>query len=102
MTTIPDTYRAYVAARRDTSIYEADRDRDPMFFEDEWLTDYALACGYREQFDLPGDRQITLWQEGCYHVRVHDYAKHERALWDAFDTLEEARQFFAEYVNKVV
>ena len=68
---------------------------------------YGFACGYVERFEtgvrytseevvyegkpLTG-MSLTLWAEGCYHVRQHDYDTGQRVFWDCFDTLAEARK----------
>ena len=60
------------------------------------LTPYALGCGYVEQTERAGV-QTTLWAEGgAYHVRQHDFDRHERVFWDVFDTLTEARRRYRE------
>lgn len=66
-----------------------------------WLSDYALACGYIERLDLKYEdgmstMWLSLWLDGCYHVRAHNFATGERMFWDSFDTLAEARARFIE------
>jgi len=58
-----------------------------------WLSEYALSCGYVERYDN-GEEWLTLWKEGCYHVRHHDFISDKRICWESFDTLNEARKFF--------
>jgi len=57
------------------------------------LSDYALACGYIDTLEKASIR-ITLWKEGCYHVRKHDFNKGIRIFWDSFDTRMEAYKHF--------
>ena len=56
------------------------------------LTDYALSCGYIERLEK-NEVSITLWKEGCFHVRKHDYNK-GRIFWESFDSLPKARKFY--------
>jgi len=60
------------------------------------LTLYALACGYIELSETNNIR-TKLWLEpgsAPYHVRQHDFNKHERVFWECFETLTEARNYF--------
>ena len=67
------------------------------------LTYYEFRCGYVQQLETapcsakPGTgTQLQIWMEhGTFHVRAHDFQKHERIFWDSFDTMTEAnRRFF--------
>lgn len=60
---------------------------------DGWLSLYALGCGYVERFD-DGRYWITLWHEGCYHVRAYDFENSTRLFWVSFDVIAEARDCF--------
>lgn len=64
------------------------------------LTPYAFACGYIEQVELRGVR-TTLWLEGTWHVRQHNFNTHERVFWDSFDTLGAARKRYEQAVKAV-
>jgi hypothetical protein len=55
------------------------------------LTPYALACGYIEQVE-ENEVRTTLWKEGCYHVRQHDFKEKGRIFWDSFTKLTDARR----------
>lgn len=74
------------------------------------LTPYALACGYIEQVESPGHtvtsgKTVTLWREGaCYHVRLHDFSKHERIFWESFplSELRKARSLFKKTAKNIV
>ncbi len=60
-----------------------------------YLTDYSLSRGYVERAARE-NVTLSLWKEqGCFHVRAHDY-KHGRLFWDSFDTLTKARTRFKE------
>jgi hypothetical protein len=69
----------------------------PLFFNDDGtLTEYGLSCGYREQHSVKGI-ELTLWKEhSTYHVRMHDFNKHKRILWEVFPDgeLTRARKLF--------
>ena len=58
------------------------------------LTPYALSCGYIEKQEKNGVN-ITLWKEGCYHVRKHDHNKGIRIFWNSFDRLTDARKCYS-------
>jgi hypothetical protein len=64
----------------------------------ERLTRYEFVCGYIQQAEsanctVSSGRQLTLWMEhGTFHVRAHDFGKHERLFWDVFDTMTEANK----------
>jgi hypothetical protein len=67
----------------------------------ERLTRYEFACGYVQRAESPGGCtvssgvQLTLWHEGTFHVRAHDFAEHKRLFWDVFETMTEAnRRYF--------
>src|ERR1700759_403472 len=62
----------------------------------ERLTAYEFACGYVQHAErgMQHDPEnlaptagvsLTLWKEhGTFHVRAHDFGKHERLFWDSF------------------
>ena len=89
-----------------TNAYVADRakmspESFAMFYDGQWLSDYALDCGYVERYETHDPNQwITLWKEGCYHVRHTNFDSHERIFWDSFDTIEEARDRLATAINR--
>jgi hypothetical protein len=95
MTTPPASYLAAENARRDASLYAADRERDSRYYTAAgWLTPYALACGYLESF-----AGWTLRADGgVFHVQRGPYAGEDR-VWESFDTLGEARAFFARQIR---
>jgi hypothetical protein len=64
-----------------------------FYTENGWLSEYALDCGYIERIDH-NNQWLSLWKEGCYHVRWHNFETDTRILWESFDTVEEARKFF--------
>lgn len=59
-----------------------------------WLNEYSLHCGYTEQISAH-NRWLSLWYEGCWHVRAYDFDLHHRLYWESFDTLNDARKFYA-------
>lgn len=73
-----------------------------------WLNTYALACGYMEAVEVHGVR-LTLYAEGCYHVRAHDHGRGMddqgagRLAWWSFDTtpggLSAARSRFLRFAR---
>jgi len=65
-----------------------------------WLNLYALGCGYVECLDVEAT-SVRLWLEGVFHVRVHDHGRMKRICWESFDTVEEAREFFAKKVGEL-
>ena len=67
--------------------------KNKFYNKDGTLTAYALACGYIETSEK-NDIKITLWKEGCFHVRKHDFNKGIRIFWKSFDNLTSARKFF--------
>lgn len=65
-----------------------------------WLTEYALACGYMEVskgYSTPGCRlRASMQRDGIvYHVKVHS-TEHGRIGWETFDLLSEVRKAFSE------
>ena len=65
----------------------------------ERLTLYELECGGIMQIDKGmkyaanhapvAGVSLSLWKEpgcDCFHVRAHDFGKHERIFWDSFTT----------------
>jgi len=69
-----------------------------------WLNLYALGCGYMERMEIEDGRYwVTLWGEssGEFQVRAHDFTNQERICWEAFDTVKEAREFFAKKVEEL-
>jgi hypothetical protein len=74
------------------------RERDKYITAKNWLTHYALACGYMESVKTnTRDISLTLWHDGgaCFHVRLHCHSTANRIFWDSFDTLPEARKAFS-------
>lgn len=71
-----------------------------FYTKDGWLTEYALCCGYVERIDH-NDQWLSLWKEGCYHVRWYNFETHKRICWESFDTLTEAREFFTEKAREL-
>lgn len=57
------------------------------------LTNYALSCGYIERKEK-NNVSITLWKEGCYHVRKVNNFLCKRIFWESFDKLTDARKFY--------
>lgn len=76
------------------------------------LTEYSFLCGYIEQKSTnpsqlrTADLYTELYHEGaCYHVRQFDRrsgAEAFRTIWECFDTLNEARDFFGRQKGWVV
>lgn len=85
-----------------SNAYEQEKDDhnfDVFYTDDGWLTEYSLGCGYLEKVDR--DKEwLSLWKEGCFHVRLHDFEKQERVFWEAFDDLDSARAFFLQAFTK--
>lgn len=75
-------------------------DLDKFYTKKGWLTEFALGCGYLERIDHH-ENWITLWKEGCYHVRWHDFKNEKRICWEGFDNLKEARKFFKKLAKKL-
>lgn len=56
------------------------------------LTRYALACGYLEsKASLNSEDYLTLGLDCVYHVKGYLGSKR---IWETFDTLTSARQFY--------
>jgi len=67
----------------------------PRFYtKDEWLTPYALACGYMEEKYYGSVRVTLLHRDSVYHVRAYDHEKKVRRFWETFRTLTEARRYY--------
>lgn len=72
-------------------------DRSKFFDRHGWLTKYALACGYchRESVGKGDAIEVSLFMEhNTFHVRVHDFCKHERISWEVTKSLLEARTHY--------
>ena len=67
-----------------------------------FLTHYALACGYVQEFNFL-DNRLTLWHEGgpSFHVRCHDFGNSKRVFWLTFDNLKNARIKFKQTVKQL-
>lgn len=71
--------------------------KNPKFYtKQNWLTPYALACGYIEISDVNNIRTTLYRDGGCQitHVRQHDFNNNQRVHWETFETLTEARKFY--------
>jgi hypothetical protein len=55
------------------------------------LTDYALACGYMQTFEALDERLCLYKEHNAYHVKM---TSNVSRVWEVFDTLTEARQFY--------
>lgn len=67
------------------------------------ITPYGLACGYVEQYE-GATYGVRLWQEGCYHVRVHHtsgYVGYIQDSWESFGTLTEARRAYVKRISAI-
>lgn len=74
------------------------------YTNDGWLNLYALSCGYLERMEIEDGRYwVSLWLEssGEFNVRAHDFTNQERLCWESFDSLNEAREFFAKKVEEL-
>jgi hypothetical protein len=69
--------------------------KDKFYNKNGSLTAYSLACGYIEKKEK-NNVTLTLWKEGCYHVRKHNHFFGKRIFWQSFNSLTKARQFFKE------
>ncbi len=69
-----------------------------QFYDGEWLSEYALDCGYIETFEEEG-QWIRMWKEGCFHVRHHNFTDRERVSWESYDTIGEARKALDKAIN---
>jgi hypothetical protein len=51
-----------------------------------FCTQYALHCGYIDQFEKEG-LSLTRWHEGgtVYHVRLHDHNSGKRIFWFCYE-----------------
>ncbi|MDE3023046.1 MAG: hypothetical protein KGI54_14555 [Pseudomonadota bacterium] len=68
-----------------------------FYLKSGWLTPYALACGYVEVRDLPNNVEVWLFHDGaCFHVQGRSDT-HGRFIWESFNSLPAARQFFATF-----
>jgi hypothetical protein len=64
------------------------------------LTIYSFACGYIERF-IHNNIQVDLYLDGCWHVRAHDFNKHQRLTWESVPTLTQARRYFSSIKQEV-
>lgn len=55
------------------------------------LTVYAFACGYVEEYKID-DTTLSLFQDGVWHVQGRN--DNGRFVWESFDLLGQAREFF--------
>ena len=77
--------------------------KEPVFItKSNWLTLYAIQCGYIEINIEHLQYNLTLWHEGgsVYHVRLHDHLNHIRVFWQCFENLPAARKFFSATCKK--
>lgn len=62
------------------------------------VTDYGLSRGYVESTN-DGKLSITLYKEhGCYHVKKDDIDG--SIVWESFDKLSDARQYYTNNAKK--
>ncbi len=68
------------------------RNTDPKFrLKNGELSAYALLCGYLQKQEI-NNVETTLYHEGCFHVRSHNFVEHKRIKWESFNSLVEARK----------
>lgn len=73
-----------------------------FYTKEGWLTRYALACGYVHLTDLRGAR-VRMW---CANAETPQYdvlvwKDGARSHWESFDTLHDARLFYALHVQRL-
>jgi hypothetical protein len=61
---------------------------------------YGFACGHIQRKEENNIR-LDLWKEGVWHVRAHEFDGRGRLFWESFDTLTQARKFFAKQKKQV-
>ena len=93
--------------------------KDKFHNKNGTLTAYAFSCGYCEKAESKdtfkymvtianpafesesATTSASMYQDGRWHVRVSQY--NQRLIWESFDTLGQARKYFAkmkkEYKN---
>lgn len=73
--------------------------QDKFYLKNGELNAYSFACGYIQWADYRAETnhhhaRLELFQDGCFHVRLHDHENHGRIFWHSFDTLGAARRDF--------
>lgn len=67
---------------------------DTLFYnKDESLTAYALLCGYIQQAVI-GNREVCLYKEGNYSIKVWNTATKTREVWDFYESLTKAKKAY--------
>ena len=80
------------------------------YTKSNWLSGYAMACGYIERIDFqkqiesfPAEIVLTLEKDSaCFHVKAYNFSTHERLQWDSFETVTQARKAFVKSRNAIV
>jgi hypothetical protein len=91
--------------------YENDKQRqgyEKFYTKNKELTDYALVCGYVQLHTAEDGTQVRLDKPSPggsqYDVRVWPPGYYDRThpnwVWDAFDTLSQARKRYRKLVRK--
>lgn len=80
-------------------------DNAKFYNRDGSLTRYALACGYRERFEVSnceGWIHVELWEEhGALHVRRYDSLTGRRE-WSTYHALKKARRAYRLLVRRTL
>ena len=63
--------------------------------KDGQLSIYSLNCGYI-QVIREGQKELTLYADGCIHVRAHDHDNWDVKTWDRLENLSEGRAVWLE------
>lgn len=74
--------------------------KDKFKTKNGWLTVYALACGYVEEFDN-GKARLTIELNGGFQVKWYPYVQQGKMAWERFDTIVEARKCFKQYKKEM-
>lgn len=64
----------------------------PIIGKDTFPTAYGFACGYVKVSSTDRYTVKTWHENGCFHVRAHDFYEHERVEWLSFNLMSEAKK----------
>mgnify|MGYP003440891589 FL=1 len=70
---------------------------------DGWLNEYTLMCGYQEYLEVYKTSFRLYSEHGATHVIIFDDSRDwpEARIWETFDDLNKAREFYATNVGRV-
>jgi hypothetical protein len=73
---------------------------NPKFYNrDGSLTAYSFACGYVQKKEI-AHYDVTLYLEGCWHIRTWDNEARKRIGWESFNRLGQARKAYKQEIRK--